>query len=107
VLHEDWGLRHGVLDLQVSKPQCRGRYSRQPLPGFRPCQRASEAVQLARYEVTPPLVKNCTLRQQTLSGIGNHTFRATGITAYLRAWARSEAAPLIANDEGPRTTNAL
>jgi hypothetical protein len=33
--------------------------------------------------------------------IGNHTFRATGITAYLKN--SGEVAPYIANHESPRT----
>jgi integrase len=37
--------------------------------------------------------------------IGNHTFRATGITAYLKnPQARLEVAQHIANHESPRTT---
>ncbi len=36
--------------------------------------------------------------------IGNHTFRATGITAYLKNSGTLEAAQHIANHESPRTT---
>jgi integrase/recombinase XerD len=36
--------------------------------------------------------------------IGNHTFRATGITAYLRNGGRLEVAQLIAAHESSRTT---
>ena len=36
--------------------------------------------------------------------IGNHTFRATGITAYLKNNGTLEAAQHIANYESPRTT---
>jgi integrase len=36
--------------------------------------------------------------------IGNHTFRATGITAYLKNKSTLEAAQHIANHESPRTT---
>jgi len=36
--------------------------------------------------------------------IGNHTFRATGITAYLRNNGTLEAVQRIANHESPRTT---
>lgn len=36
--------------------------------------------------------------------IGNHTFRATGITAYLKKNGTLEAAQHIANHESPRTT---
>ena len=55
VRHEDWGLRHCVLDVQVPKSKCLncGRYSRQPLPGILRCQRASEAFQKAIYRIRP------------------------------------------------------
>ncbi len=36
--------------------------------------------------------------------IGNHTFRATGITAYLENGGTIENAQAIANHESPRTT---
>jgi integrase/recombinase XerD len=36
--------------------------------------------------------------------IGNHTFRATGITAYLKNSGKLEVAQHIANHESPRTT---
>ena len=47
-------------------------------------------------------------RRATASGIktriGNHTFRATGITAYLQNQGALEIAQQIANHESPRTT---
>jgi integrase/recombinase XerD len=36
--------------------------------------------------------------------IGNHGFRATGITAYLKNRGKLEVARQIANHESPRTT---
>ncbi len=36
--------------------------------------------------------------------IGNHTFRATGITAYLKNGGMLEHAQTIANHSSPRTT---
>ncbi len=36
--------------------------------------------------------------------IGNHTFRATGITAYLRNGGSMETAPAMANHASTRTT---
>jgi integrase/recombinase XerD len=36
--------------------------------------------------------------------IGNHSFRATGITAYLKNSGKLEVAQQIANHESPRTT---
>lgn len=47
VRHENWGLRHCVLDLEACKWQCQecGRHFRQRFPGIQPCQRSSEAFQ--------------------------------------------------------------
>ncbi len=51
VRHESWGLRHTLLALEVPKSKCLacGRQSRQPLPGVRPRQRASEPFQEAIF----------------------------------------------------------
>jgi transposase len=47
VRHENWGLRHCLLVLELHKWQCRdcARHFRQRLPGIQPCQRASAAYQ--------------------------------------------------------------
>lgn len=47
VRHENWGLRHCVLDLEACKWQCQecGRHFRQRFPGIQPWQRSSEAFQ--------------------------------------------------------------
>jgi transposase len=47
VRHENWGLRHCVLELHACKWQCQacGRYFRERFPGIQPCQRSSEAFQ--------------------------------------------------------------
>ena len=52
VRHEDWGLRHCVLQVEAQKWHCLHchRQSRQRLPGILPCQRASEAFQKAIYQ---------------------------------------------------------
>ncbi len=52
VRHEDWGVRHCLLEVKVPKSKCLecGRWSRQPLPGILPYQRASEAFQKAIYQ---------------------------------------------------------
>ena len=52
IRHENWGLRHCLLEVQVPKSKCLGcgRHSRQPLPGVLRCQRASEAFQKAIFQ---------------------------------------------------------
>jgi transposase len=47
VRHENWGLRHCVLELEACKYQCQQcqRYFRQRFPGIQPRQRSSEAFQ--------------------------------------------------------------
>ena len=55
VRHENWGLRHCVLELEASKFQCQdcGRYFRQRFPGIQPCQRSSEAFQKMIFRQAP------------------------------------------------------
>jgi integrase len=43
-------------------------------------------------------------RRASAGGIGNHTFRATGITTYLRNDGKLEHAQSMANHSSPRTT---
>ena len=43
-------------------------------------------------------------RARIKTRIGNHTFRATGITAYLQNKGTLETAQQLANHESPRTT---
>jgi transposase len=51
VRHEDWGLRHCVLQVEACKWRCRdcGRQFRQRLPGILPDQRATEAFRMAIF----------------------------------------------------------
>jgi transposase len=51
VRHEDWGLRHGWLEITARKWYCRqcGRYFRQRLPGILPGLHASEAFRQAVF----------------------------------------------------------
>jgi transposase len=47
VRHENWGLRHCILELEAGKFQCHGcgRHFRERFAGIQPCQRSSEAFQ--------------------------------------------------------------
>jgi len=51
IRHEDWGLRHGVLELEACQWKCRqcGRYFRDRFPGILLRQRSSEAFQKMIY----------------------------------------------------------
>ena len=50
------------------------------------------------------MIQRRTCRTGIKTKIGNHTFRATDITAYLKNKGPLEATQHIANDESPRTT---
>jgi len=50
------------------------------------------------------MIQRCATTAGIKTRIGNHTFRATGITAYLKNKGTLEAAQQIANHESPRTT---
>ena len=63
----------------------------------------------AKSRATLPRVFHGTNQQRSHAAgietrIGNHTFRATGITAYLKNSGKLEVAQQIANHESPRTT---
>src|SRR6185437_15332426 len=51
IRHEDWGLQHGVLELEACQWKCRqcGRYFRDRFPGILLRQRSSEAFQKMIY----------------------------------------------------------
>jgi integrase/recombinase XerD len=63
---------------------------------------------LTRKPLTQPDAYRMVQRRPKAAGIetriGNHTFRATGITAYLKNSGKLEVAQHIANHESPRTT---
>jgi integrase len=50
------------------------------------------------------MIQRCSTVAGIKTRIGNHTFRATGITAYLKNKGTLETAQHIANHESPRTT---
>jgi len=73
---------------------------------FRSASRRSGT--LSRKPLSQPDVYRMVRRRAKAAGIatriGNHTFRATGITAYLKNAGKLEVAQHIANHESPRTT---
>jgi hypothetical protein len=54
-----------------------------------------------------PLIQQLAADTGIKTRIGNHTFRATGITAYLKNKGTLEAAQHIANHESPPDDQAL
>ena len=69
---------------------------------------AGKAGMLTEKPLSQPDAYRMVQRRAKAAGIetriGNHTFRATGITAYLRNSGKLEVAQHIANHESPRTT---
>ena len=89
VRHEDWGLRHGVLQLQVPKSKCLtcGRYSRQPLPGILRCQRASEAFQKAIYQQhLDGINRSCLGRREGIGAATVERYFRHGLERQFRQW---------------------
>jgi hypothetical protein len=78
------------LDAQITTDSvCRPRYGLQGHRG------------IARIEKT---IKRRAAVAGIKTRIGKHTFRATGITAYMKNSGKLEIAQRIANHESPRTT---
>jgi integrase len=69
---------------------------------------AGKAAMLTEKPLSQPDAYRMVQRRAKAAGIetriGNHTFRATGITAYLKNSGKLEVAQHIANHESPRTT---
>ena len=69
---------------------------------------AGKTGMLTEKPLTQPDAYRMVQRRAKAAGIetriGNHTFRATGITAYLKNSGKLEVAQHIANHESPRTT---
>ena len=102
VRHEDWGLRHGVLDIQIPKSKCLscGRYSRQPLPGILRCQRASEAFQKAIYQQHLDGVNRSRLgRREGLGAATVERYFRHGLRRQFREWHPPRCPLLLGIDE--------
>jgi len=102
IRHEDWGLRHCLLELQVPRSKCRtcGRHSRQPLPGILRCQRASEAFQQAIYQQHLDGINRSRLGRR--EGIGAATverYFRRGLTRQFREWHPPRCPRFLGLDE--------
>jgi integrase len=72
---------------------------------FRFCQAAHPRTEDLAYRIR---IWEKPAGRQVKTKLGNHSFRATGITAYLKnPNSRLEVAQHLANHESPRTTKAL
>jgi len=102
VRHEDWGLRHTMLVIQVPKAQCLGcgRYFRQPLAGILRRQRASEAFQKAIYQQHLEGINRSRLGRR--EGIGAATverYFKHGLQRQFREWHPPRCPLLLGIDE--------
>ena len=102
VRHEDWGLRHCVLELDVPKFKCRscGRYSRQALAGILRCQRASEAFQKAIYQQHLDGINRSRLgRRESLGAATVERYFRRGLDRQFREWHAPRCPVLLGIDE--------
>jgi transposase len=102
VRHEDWGLRHAVLEIQVPKSKCLGcgRYSRQPLPGILRCQRASEAFQKAIYQQHLDGVnRSCLGRREGIGAATVERYFRRGLQRQFREWHPPRCPLVLGIDE--------
>ena len=102
VRHEDWGLRHCFLALEVPKSKCRscGRQSRQPLPGILRCQRASEAFQKAIFQQHLDGINRSRLgRREDLGAATVDRYFRRGLERQFREWHPPRCPPVLGIDE--------
>jgi transposase len=102
VRHENWGQRTCILQLQVSKWQCRdcGRYFRQPLPGILPRQRASEAYQQAIYQQHLDGINRSRLgRREKIGAATVERYFRKGLRRQFKEWHPPRCPPVLGIDE--------
>jgi transposase len=102
VRHEDWGLRHCVLAIRVPKSRCLscGRYSRQPLPGILPCQRASEAFQKAIYQQHLDGINRSRLgRREHIGAATVERYFRRGLQRQFKEWHPARCPTVLGIDE--------
>ena len=100
--HEDWGLRHCVLELKACKWQCKSceRYFRERFPGILPCQRSSEAFQKMIYRDHLDGINRSRLSRR--EGIGAATverYFRRGLQRQFGEWHGSRCPPVLGIDE--------
>ena len=102
VRHEDWGLRHWVLELRACKWQCKSceRYFRERFPGILPCQRSSEAFQKMIYRDHLDGINRSRMGRR--EGIGAATverYFRRGLERQFGEWHGSRCPPVLGIDE--------
>jgi transposase len=102
VRHEDWGLRHCVLELEARKLQCLDcqRQFRQRFPGILPCQRSSEAFREMIYRQHLDGINRSRLGRR--EGIGAATverYFRHGLQRQFREWHSRRCPRMLGIDE--------
>jgi transposase len=102
VRHEDLGLRHCVLELSVPKAHCLacGRYFRQPPPGIRPRQRASEAFKEGIYRQHLDGINRSRLGRRERSGAATvERYFRYGLARQFSEWHPPRCPAILGIDE--------
>jgi transposase len=102
VRHENWGSRTCILELQVSKWQCRGcgHYFRQPLPGILPRQRSSEAYQQTIYQQhLDGINRSCLGRRQNIGAATVERYFRKGLQRQFKQWHPPRCPQILGIDE--------
>jgi transposase len=100
--HEDWGLRHSVIELEARKWLCQacGRQFRQRFPGIQPWQRASEAFQRQIFRLHLDGINRSLLGRR--EGIGAATVQRyfqAGLVRQFGQWHPPRCPPVLGIDE--------
>jgi transposase len=102
VRHENWGLRHCVLELQVPKFKCLscGGYSRQPVAGILRSQHASEAFQKAIYQQHLDGINRSRLgRREYIGAATVERYFQRGLRRQFREWHPARCPIVLGIDE--------
>ncbi len=102
VRHEDWGLRHSFLEVEVPKSKCLecGHSSRQPLPGILPRQRASEAFQKGIYQQHLDGINRSRLgRREAIGAATVERYFRRGLQRQFKEWHPPRCPSVLGIDE--------
>jgi transposase len=102
VRHENWGLRHCILELEAAKFQCHdcGRYFRERFPGIQPCQRSSEAFQAMIFRQHLDGINRSRLgRRERIGAATVERYFQRGLQRQFDQWHSTRCPQLLGIDE--------
>ena len=102
IRHEDWGVRHCILELEGRKWLCKScdRQFRQRFPGILKCQRASEAFQYAIHQQHLDGINRSKLgRRESIGAATVERYFQHGLVRQFGEWHNRQCPKILGIDE--------